>query len=169
MGAAGGPCQFHDNRPMQTTSHPLWRLRLVTLLAAAGASASASYWALKFNAVPPALAKTEIAAPRPRTIDPQFVARALGGSAQGQDPGSANSPLEAEAARFKLAGIVSAHKNGGYALISIDGQAAKPFSVGARINESWVLRSVQLRSATLSTNMDAPTSMTLELPKLSPP
>ena len=157
--------RVHDNPVMQTQSLNLWWLRLVTFLVAALAAASATFWTLKWT-TPTAShpAGTVIFSDAPPT-DPLAVARVLGG---GQTVASI-SPLEPAANRFKLIGVVAERSQGGYALISIDGKPAKPYRVGAQIDAGLVLHSVAPRSAALAASIDAPASMTLELPKLNPP
>jgi general secretion pathway protein C len=73
------------------------------------------------------------------------------------------------ASRLKLTGVVANRSQSGYALISIDGQPARPYRVGARVNDALVLHSVAPRSAALAASLDAPVSLTLDLPKLTPP
>ena len=95
--------------------------------------------------------------------DPQVVARLLGGGR------TAAAPVEIAASRFKLLGVVADLAKGGYALIAIDGKPAKPYQVGAQLDEALVLQSVSKRSAALAPSADAPASIILELPKLSQP
>lgn len=152
--------------------HPLnhWWLRLVTFSLAALAAASASYWVLKWRATQPLGATAELAVSDP-ALDPQAVARLLGGaqapasSAPGIPAGTSDTP----ASRFKLAGVVANRAHRGYALIAIDDQPAKPYRVGAPVNDTLVLHSVTQRSAALAPSLDAPVALTLELPPLSPP
>ena len=148
---------------MQTHTLKLWRLRLFTFLLAALAAGSMAYWMLKWSASAPASPAASVVFAPPPPTDPLAVARLLGG---GQTSATA-APLESLASsRFKLTGVVTDPAHGGYALIAIDGKPAKPYRVGAAVNEALMLHSVAPRSATLAASRDAPAAFTLELPKL---
>ncbi len=152
---------------MQTHSTQLWQVRLVTFLVAALAAASAAYWGLKLAAPASVNGHAALAFADAPPADTQAVARLLGG---GQAAAAApEAPVEMAASRFKLIGVVADRAHGGYALIAIDGKPARPYRVGAPVDEALVLQSVAPRSAALAPRMDAPPSMTLELPKLNPP
>lgn len=153
---------------MQTHSHNLWWLRIVTFSVAALAAASATYWVLKWTTATPAQPTAAVIFAGAGQTDPQGVARLLGGGQAGVAvvPGVA---LDNAASRFKLTGVVADRVNGGYALIAIDGKPAKPYRVGTQVDAGLVLHSVAPRSAALAASLDAPVSLTLELPKLSPP
>jgi general secretion pathway protein C len=153
---------------MQTPTYSLWWLRIVTFMVAALAAASAAYWVLKWMAPAPAGPGIAVAFANAAPADPLVVARLLGGG-QAAAPVLTGVQAESLASRFKLAGVVADRANRGYALISIDGQPAKPYPVGTRVNEDLVLRSVAPRSADLAASADAPVSLTLELPKLGKP
>lgn len=78
------------------------------------------------------------------------------------------------AARFRLVGVMApragsaVQRSGdGYALIMVDGKPARPFSVGARIDEGLVLQAVSLRTAALGP-AQGQASVTLELPQPTP-
>lgn len=148
---------------MQTQSHGNWWLRIATFLVAALAAASAMYWALKLSAPTPQGPKIPVLFAAPSPTDPQGVARLLGGGKTAATPEAAKNNT---ASRFKLTGVVADRTQGGYALIAIDGKAAKPYRVGTQVAEQLVLKSVALRSATLAPSAEAPASLTLELPKL---
>ena len=154
---------------MQTHPHHLWWLRIATFSLAALAAASAAYWVLKWIAVAPTGAEAAQVYAAPAQTDPQVVARLLGGGL----PGAASAPQGAvpasAASRFKLSGVVANRAQGGYALIAVDGKPAKPYRVGAQVDDALVLHSVAARSAALAASRDAPVSFTLELPKLVRP
>ncbi|MFO1264317.1 MAG: type II secretion system protein N [Rhodoferax sp.] len=134
----------------------------MTFVLAALAAASAGYWGLKVSAhgsvaAPVASADTGSA------LDAQAVVRALGGGATpaaGAVAGPARSP-------FVLMGVLADRSQGGAALISVDGKAAKPYAVGARVDGDWVLRTVVGRKATLAGAGDV--RMELELPPVARP
>lgn len=150
---------------MQTQSLNRWWLRIVTFLVAAVAAASATFWALKWTTPASSHLSGAVIFSDATVADPQAVARLLGG---GQTVATA-APLESAASRFKLIGVVADRAQGGYALISVDGKPAKPYRVGAQVDEGLVLHSVAPRSAALAARVDAPASLTLELPQLTRP
>lgn len=154
---------------MQTHAHNnIWWLRLATFSLAALAAASAAYWVLKWLGADAGQPTAAVLFSAPAQTDPQVVARLLGGAQTGgaAAPGVA---LDNAASRFKLTGVVAERSSGGYALIAIDGKPAKPYRVGTPVDAGLVLHSVAPRSAALAASQDAPVSLTLELPKLSPP
>ncbi len=153
---------------MQTHSPSIWRLRIVTFSLAAITAASATYWVLKWVAAVPPGPTAAVVFASPAQADAQVVARLLGGGQSGIAvmPGAV---VDNAASRFKLTGVVANRLKGGYALISIDGKPAKPFRVGAQVDNALVLQSVAPRSAALAASLDTPASLTLELPKLTQP
>ena len=50
------------------------------------------------------------------------------------------------------------------ALIAVDGQPAKPFRVGAVVDEGLVLQSLHPRQARLGASVDGPATLTLDMP-----
>lgn len=148
---------------MKTALLSLWWLRIATFLLAALAAASATYWVLKWQATVPASLTAAVVYTAPPAADPQVVARLLGG---GQTRVSAKL-VDSAASHFKLSGVLANRASGSYALIAVDGKPAKPYRVGAHVNDELVLHSVAPRSASLATSLDAPVSVTLELPKLT--
>jgi general secretion pathway protein C len=145
-----------------------WRLRLVTFALAALAAASATVWTLKGMAPPPLLSPGNVIFSETHPADPQAVGRLMGGGPTRAEA-TPDTVADNAASHFKLTGVVAAHGQGGYALIAIDAQPAKPYRVGARVNDTLVLHSVTPRSAALAASKTAPVSMTLELPKLMKP
>lgn len=137
-----------------------WLLRLVTFLLAAFVAASVGYWALKW----PAPARTSVVdMPTPETppIDSAKVAQLLGA-----DTGLANGQTAAvnEASRFKLVGVIALGSRNGSALITVDGQPAKPFRVGEHLTDELILQAVDSRSVTLAADRNSKEGMALELP-----
>jgi len=147
---------------MKTALLSLWWLRIATFTLAALAAASATYWVLKWQATVPPSLTAAVVYTAPPAADPQRVARLLGG---GQTSVSAKI-ISSAASHFKLSGVL-ANRASSYALISVDGKPAKPYRVGAQVNDDLVLHSVAPRSASLASSLDAPVSVTLELPQLS--
>jgi general secretion pathway protein C len=68
--------------------------------------------------------------------------------------------------RFVLTGVVADKAQSGAALIALDGQASKPYRVGATVADGLVLQSVSARRAVLATALNAPASLTLEMKPL---
>jgi general secretion pathway protein C len=146
---------------MHTPEPSIWWLRITTLSLAALTAASVTYWVLPWFATPPsdpraALVQAHVAPP-----DPQAVARVLGG---GQTTTAGETAGEL-ASHFKLSGVVVEPPPGGYAVITVDDQPPKPFRVGDAVGEGLVLHSVTQHSAALAVRVDAPVSVTLDLPE----
>lgn len=96
--------------------------------------------------------------------DSDAVARLLGVL-----PTSSTAPVAPEAAsRFALSGVVADPSKQGAALIAIDGKPPRPFRVGSKVGDNYVLQSVGLRSATLGAQVDGPAAFTLQLPVRAP-
>jgi general secretion pathway protein C len=153
--------------PAHHPSYSLWWLRIATFALAALAAASAAFWVLQWTASAPAPASATLVSSAAGPVDPQAVARLLGGGQTGVV--AAGGPTETRASRFKLTGVVAERHSGGYAVIAIDGKPAQPYRVGAPVDGALVLHSVAPRSAALATGVDAPVSLTLELPPLAQP
>ena len=145
---------------MQTDAYRLWCARIVTFSLSGLAAASAGHWLLKGwpLAAPSTVPVVSMeAAPQGQ----QTLARMLGGGTLKSTPVDAQKPLAMT--RYALMGVVASHGRGA-ALISIDGQAAKPIRVGGRVDETLVLQSVTARHAVLAGSPDAAERITLELP-----
>ena len=148
---------------MQTHANNILGLRIITFLVAALAAASAAYWVLKWTGTASVLPLAAPILPAPRPVDPQAVARLLGGG----QTAALVLPADSVASRFKLTGVVADRAQSGYALISVDGKPAKPYRVGALVIDALVLHSVAPRSAAFAASLDAPVAFTLELPTLA--
>lgn len=146
---------------MQTIALQVWGIRLATLVIAALAALSGTYWVLKSthaNSVSAAAPSAGFAG-----LDPQALARALGGGGVGASAGE----TVAVGTAYVLVGVLADSQRGGAALIAIDGKAAKPYRVGATVDGKLVVQSVAGRRAVLAASMEGPAQMTLELPPLS--
>lgn len=144
---------------MVSNSRSAWAVGGSTFALWSLVAASAVYWGLKFSATEAATVgapPVRIAAP----VDPAAVARLLGSS----PTVAAAAPVVSLASRFNLLGVVAGRGPGGTALISVDGKPAKPFRVGAAVEEGLVLQSVAARRAVLAASADGPPAVTLELP-----
>jgi general secretion pathway protein C len=123
------------------------------------AAASIVFWGLRLTAPADALAPPAVAA-APVAVDPAAVGRLLGAT---NTPAAAAAMPDA-ASRFVLQGVVADTDGRGAALIAVDGKPARPFRVGAKIGDSYVLQSVDPRAATLGAGAQGDASFTLKLP-----
>ena len=141
---------------MQTDAHSPWLTRIVTFAVSALAAASVAYWGVKGwgSAVTAPAATVALTAAPPVGA----LARALGGGKAAADVGA-----PAAISRYALLGVV-ASRGRDAALISIDGQEAKPVRVGHPVDDRLVLQSVTARRAVLASSLDAPAQVTLDLP-----
>jgi general secretion pathway protein C len=141
-----------------------WHAPLATTGLWALAAGAAVFWALRL-ASPADMVAAAATMPAPSvSADSDAVARLLGVL-----PASSTAPLTPEAAsRFALSGVVADPSKQGAALIAIDGKAPRPFRVGSRVGDNYVLQSVGLRSATLGAQVDGPAAFTLQLPVRAP-
>jgi general secretion pathway protein C len=138
-------------------------VRAVTFALAMLAALSATYWVLKSTQSNSVSIAAPVASPGLMALDPQSVAKALGGGKAalvGNDGSTGRTP-------FVLVGVLAAGAHKGAALISVDGKPAKPYAVGALVADGLVVQSVGARRATLAVAIDGPAHMTLELPALS--
>lgn len=129
---------------------------------------SALAWGWRF-------AQAQSALPRPvaaqqqdtaQAPDPAQWLRLLG---RGGALPDASNPSDGAAARYRLQGVIaSLNGQAGVALIAIDGQAARAYPVGARVEGDWLLQAVGPRSARLGVRAGAPV-LRLELPTASAP
>ena len=161
------PVSFHDNRPMQTNPQSVWWPRIAAFLLAGLAGASAVYWGLKWpgGAAPSAAASMLVTEAAP--ANPQALARALGGGNAAAAPLPAAVAVASVAGRLTLVGVVANRSRGGAALISVDGKPARPYRVGAQVEEGLVLQSVEPRRAVLADSLQGPASLALDLPPLA--
>ncbi|GBU14904.1 hypothetical protein AwPolaro_02820 [Polaromonas sp.] len=149
---------------MQTDAYHLWCARIVTFSLSALAAASAGYWVLKGwpraiqSAVP-------VVATQAVPQGSQTLARMLGGGASNATP--VDALKHSVTIRYTLMGVVDSQDRSA-ALISIDGQAAKPIRVGQAVDATLLLQSVTARRAVLVDSLSAAAGMTLELPLPGP-
>lgn len=129
---------------------------------------SALAWGWRFAQTQSAL-PGRVAAQQPDTAqapDPAQWLRLLGGDGA---PLNAYNPSDSSSARYRLQGVIaSPGGQAGVALIAIDGQAARAYAVGARVEGDWLLQTLGPRSASLGGRPGAPT-LRLELPTASAP
>lgn len=131
------------------------------------AAASAVYWWLAVAGVSETpITAAMVAEPIP-ALSAADLAKALG-PATAARPEAQASTLQSTGpdpgANLRLLGVVASRKSSGVALISIDGQVARPYRVGSRIDDRYRLTKVGQRSATLSPEQSPGAAITLELP-----
>jgi general secretion pathway protein C len=136
-----------------------WALAGATFVVWGLVAATAVYWGMKLSSAGASVPVAPIARSAPAP-DPAATARLMGAT----PGGAAAAPVASLSSRFSLQGVVAEADGGGAALIAVDGKPPKPYRVGAPIDESLVLKSVEARRATLAANRDAPPVVTLELP-----
>ncbi|MBH1957321.1 type II secretion system protein N [Polaromonas sp.] len=149
---------------MQTDVYRLWSTKIVTFAISALATASVVYWGLKgWGPHAPSTAPAMVAA-QVSPVNSQAIARALGG---GLTPAAAVSGAAPAISRYALVGVVAGRFRPGAALISVDGQEARPVRVGTLVEDGMMLESVSGRSAILSSTTSASGKFSLELPHLN--
>jgi general secretion pathway protein C len=125
------------------------------------AGLSAGYWALLAWGRSPVTPVAAVAL-APAGSDAASVARALGASAP---VATADAPVPvAAASRYRLLGVVDQAGRNGAALIAIDSQPPRPYTVGAALEGGLVLQSVNRRGAQLGVSGTGPTTVELSLP-----
>ncbi|MFH0131957.1 hypothetical protein ACGLHS_17245 [Variovorax sp. VaC1] len=141
-----------------------WHAPLATTGLWALAAGAAVFWGLRLASPADAVAAAATM-PRPSvSADSDAVARLLGVL-----PSTSTAPVAPEAAsRFALSGVVADPSKQGAALISIDGKPPRPFRVGSKVGDNYVLQSVGVRAATLGAQVDGPAAFTLQLPVRAP-
>jgi general secretion pathway protein C len=153
----------NHNPRMVTNSHSKWGVRLGTLALWAAAGASVVFWGLRLSAPAGGIAAPAVL-PAPVAPDAQALARLLGAVASpaGAAPAPAAPTL---ASRFALIGVLSGRSSGGgAALIAVDGKPARPFRVGAAVDEGLVLQALGPRQAQLGAEVGGAATLTLDMP-----
>jgi general secretion pathway protein C len=150
----------HDNPRMLPTSYTRWRIRTATGLTWAAAAAAAVYWGLRLSG-PVGAAPAAAPPPAPvAAVDAASLARLLGAL-----PGPAAPPPSSLASRMQLQGVIADRRQGGTALIAVDGKPARPYRAGVAIEPGLVVLALGHRSATLGAS-GGPAAATLEMPPL---
>ncbi len=144
---------------MKTRSASIWSLRLITLAVWLLAVLCGVYWAMKFVTVKPVNASLASAAPAV-VLDSQAIAKLLGA------PNSVAEQvlITPTNSNYALFGLAMEKSGRGVALIATDGKPAKPYRVGSKVADEWVLKSISRTDVILATSMDAADGMKLELP-----
>ena len=134
---------------------------LLSFFLAAAVAASTSYWVLRQGSNGAAGGQRVSMGETETTTDTQSLLRALGGGQPKAVVATASAP------RLQLLGVVAGPQAAGHALIAMDGQAPKPYSIGDLVTDTWVLQAVHARSAQLGASRNGPAAVTLELPALN--
>jgi general secretion pathway protein C len=136
--------------PSATATTGLWAL----------AAASIVFWGLRLMSPSDAVAPPAVNTGASPTVDSTAVAQILGAV-----PSQAVVAATPDAAsRFVLQGVVADTDQQGAALMAVDGKPPRPFRVGAKVADSYVLQSVSTRAATLGASLDSAAAFTLQLP-----
>jgi general secretion pathway protein C len=122
------------------------------------AAASVVFWGLRLTAPSGSVAPPAVSSGASVTVDSAAVAQMLG-AVPSQAPATPDA-----ASRFALLGVVADTDQQGAALIAVDGKPARPFRVGGKVADGYVLQSVSTRAATLGASLDAAPAFTLQLP-----
>jgi general secretion pathway protein C len=136
-------------------------------------AATAVFWLLRLTAQGPSIQHATLATPQalPARVE---LSRVLGSTPVTATPATAVPELSS---RFVLTGVMAPKKSptgearpqgSGLALIAVDGQAAKPYALGAKLDGNLTLLAVTLRSASIGPE-GGPPVLILELPALPPP
>lgn len=118
------------------------------------------FWGLRLTSPSDAIAPPAVASAPPAAVDPAAVAQLLGAV-------SAKATVIAApeaASRFVLLGIVADSDQQGAALIAVDGKPPRPFRVGAKVADGYVLQSVSTRAAAFGASLDSASAFTIQLP-----
>lgn len=134
-----------------------WPPRILTLLAWALAAWSITYWVLQFQGAAPAAATPVVAAAKALAAEPADVARVFGPAIQTKAPEPVVAVVVDPSTRFLLSGVVASRAQRGVALLSVEGKPARPYRVGASIDNAYTLKSVTARSAVLVENASGTT------------
>lgn len=157
--------RLNHNPRMVTNSHSKWGVRLGTLVLWAAAGASVVFWGLRLSAPAAGSAAPVAMGAAPLAPDAQALARLLG--AVPVLPSAPVVPVASLASRFALVGVLSGRSSGGgAALIAVDGKPAKPFRVGALVDEGLVVQALGPRQAQLGPSVGEAATLTLEMPLL---
>ena len=150
---------------MQLTTSKPWMPRLSAFVLALLLAATVVFWIMHWPTSDngPALPLPEVRDELP-AANATVVARLLG-----QGDAAIETTAQPDAAsRFRLTGIIASGKGRGVALVSIDGKPPKPYHEGSKLEEGWMLQSVEPRRIALATDAKAPVGLLLELPPKQP-
>lgn len=149
--------------------------RVAAFLIWALVAATAVFWLLRLTAQGPSIRHATLASPQALPSRAEL-SRVLGSTPVTATAAAASPELSS---RFILTGVMAPKKSPagsakpqgpgpGLALIAVDGQPAKPYALGAKLDDNLTLLAVTLRSASIGPEGGSPV-LTLELPALPPP
>lgn len=148
---------------MVTKTYSKWGVRMGTLALWAAAGASVVFWGLRLSA-PAAGPAAPVLPPSPLAPDAQALARLLGAGPVVSTTAAA-APAASLASRFVLVGVLAGQSSGGgAALIAVDGKPAKPFRLGAAVDEGLVVQALGQRQVLLGPDADSAATVTLDMP-----
>lgn len=133
--------------------------RLLAFALWAAVAATVVYWGLKLFVDAPAAPSHAVAV---SNAPPRADVSRLIGAAPAAGPAA---PAEPANNRFKLIGVVAPRHEGGgngIALLAVDDKPARPYRVGAGVDEHWVVQTVHRRGVSLGPN-GGPAALNLEL------
>ncbi len=141
--------------------------RFVALVLGALAVGSVAYWGLRLvgtGVSADGVSPVSAAAPArvPEAADPTLVGRLLSPAAQATPRAAA----AASGSRWVLTGVVAGVSGRGAALVAVDGQPPRAYTVGTPVADGLVLQSVEGRRASFGASARGPATLTLELPPL---
>jgi len=145
---------------MSASYAPRWPSAAATTAVWALAAASVVVWSLRLMAPSDAVAPPALSTSAAATVDPAAVAQILGAV----PTQSAVAATPNAASRFQLLGVVAGVDKQGAALIAVDGKPPRPFRVGAKLVDGYVLHSISARSAAVGASVSAAPAFTLQLP-----
>jgi general secretion pathway protein C len=141
-----------------------WPPRLAAFFLWALAAVSASYWFTKVNGASGVSASAPLPAGDMPSVQADDLARVFGpGRALAGTPAAATVVVPDPSSRLRLVGVAANRTHQGVALISVDGQPARPYRVGSALEGTWTLQQVGTRSATLRPSAGSTGDFTLEL------
>lgn len=126
-----------------------WTARTLTLLAWALAAWSLTYWVLQFQGARPSAQAPSLAQVPALAAEPADVARVFGPAIETKAQEPVVAVVVDPSTRFLLSGVVANRAQRGVALLSLEGQPARPYRVGANIDNAYTLKSVTARTAVL--------------------
>jgi general secretion pathway protein C len=153
----------NHNPRMVTKTYSKWGVRMGTLALWAAAGASVVFWGLRLS-TPQSGPAAPVLPPQPLAPDTQALARLLGAGPVNVAAAPA-APTAAAASRFVLVGVLAGQNSGGgAALIAVDGKPAKPFRLGAAVDEGLVVQALSARQVLLGPDAGGPATVTLGMP-----
>ena len=148
-----------------TSSGKTWLPALVTTVVWAALGLSALAWGLATWPKDDQPLADSVAAPQAASavvVQAADIAKVLGAASSDATPVDNSATVSV---RLSLLGVALAAQGNAIALISLDGQAPKPFHVGATVSPGLVLQAVTPTQALLGAALKSPTLSTLDLPK----